>query len=389
MAREGVSEILGRIDPPDPLECSTTRGLRVEAPRFINQCICQTGARIEVNVNINAPGERLLTRMWVTLTEKGIGSLLRPWQLRREGRAQIELRAQEVLALAEANRDADEIRAGRMRYLTDGTVVALPVGPADAVRLAEGVTGCDLSVSLKASRAATADAIRREVNTGNAILQAEAVLQDDPGDPSPREVDTDWLFRWRDGAAGVSSDELQSLWGKVLAGEVKSPGSYSLRTLDFLRNLSREEAEQIAKLSPFVIADFIFAGDQALLDGQGITFHFLHRLQQLGVIAGVETVGLHTTLNSTTNGRFTKALRSHGRVLVVDGEDATKPPAVPAYATTTVGKEIISLGRFEPHEPYLRSLGLTIQKQGFTVKIASVLRFDATTVTWTNGETLE
>ena len=38
----------------------------------------------------------------------------------------------------------------------------------------------------------------------------------------------------------MSSEELQTLWGRTLAGEIKSPGSYSLRTLDFLKNLSHK-----------------------------------------------------------------------------------------------------------------------------------------------------
>lgn len=46
------------------------------------------------------PGEKLLTRLWETLAEKGIGSLFAPWQARRMGRAQIETRRDELLALA-------------------------------------------------------------------------------------------------------------------------------------------------------------------------------------------------------------------------------------------------------------------------------------------------
>ena len=47
----------------------------------------------------------------------------------------------------------------------------------------------------------------------------------------------------------MSSEELQTLWGRVLAGEIKSPGTFSLRTLEFLKNTSHEEALKIAKLA--------------------------------------------------------------------------------------------------------------------------------------------
>lgn len=53
------------------------------------------------------PGEQLVIRLWDTLSEKGVGSLLRPWQMKREGMAQIEIRRAELLALAQAEKDAE------------------------------------------------------------------------------------------------------------------------------------------------------------------------------------------------------------------------------------------------------------------------------------------
>ena len=69
------------------------------------------------------PGEKLLIRLWETLAEKGIGSILRPWQIRRVGRANIDVRAQELLLLAQAERDAEDIRSGR-KTLSDGQPLA-------------------------------------------------------------------------------------------------------------------------------------------------------------------------------------------------------------------------------------------------------------------------
>lgn len=46
------------------------------------------------------PGEKLAIKMWETLFEKGIGSLLTPWQELREGRARNEVRRNEMDARA-------------------------------------------------------------------------------------------------------------------------------------------------------------------------------------------------------------------------------------------------------------------------------------------------
>jgi hypothetical protein len=40
----------------------------------------------------------------------------------------------------------------------------------------------------------------------------------------------------------VSADDLKILWGKILSGEFNSPGTFSLRTLDILKNMTSHEA---------------------------------------------------------------------------------------------------------------------------------------------------
>ena len=51
---------------------------------------------------MDVPGEKLLIKLWETIADKGIGSLLKPWQMRREGRAAIGVCREELLALAQA-----------------------------------------------------------------------------------------------------------------------------------------------------------------------------------------------------------------------------------------------------------------------------------------------
>jgi len=319
------------------------------------------------------PGERLVLRLWETITEKGIGSLLSPWQIRREGRARLDIRREEIVALAQAERDAEDIRSGRKRLEDGGRLLALP-GPSVpiSVQIAQAP---EARPALQAaarivSDNLVADALRKEVNVAKAVLAAEAELEGDSQEPSATHIDDDWIFRWRDCASAVSSDELQTLWGRVLAGELKSPGSFSLRTLEFLKNLSQQEATDIAKLSRFVIADIIFRGDEALLNTEGITYGFLLGMQQLGIVAGVEAMGLTLTLKSLKRETFARGLVSYGRVLVVTDDDPAKQLTLHICQLTSIGRQVVRLGTFEPHEGYLRSLGGSIRAQGFKVHIA-------------------
>ena len=235
---------------------------------------------------MEAPGEKLLIRLWETVTEKGIGSLLRPWQTRREERSRIASRRDELLGLAQTERDGEDIRSRRKTLTADGRLVGLP-DQASPVVLQDGSGFQEASAIVTRNRIVRE--MREEVNVSKSLLSAEAALEDDPQTPPERKVDDDWLFRWRDAASMVSSEELQTLWGRALAGEIKSPGCCSLRTLEFLKNLSHKEAHQITRVAPFVLdREMIFRGAERLLDSEGITFSFLLELQDLGVVSGVE-----------------------------------------------------------------------------------------------------
>ena len=72
------------------------------------------------------PGEALLIKLWETLAEKGVGGLLKPWQIKREALAQTQARQTELVALADAEREAEEIRSGRLKLSESRYAVALP-----------------------------------------------------------------------------------------------------------------------------------------------------------------------------------------------------------------------------------------------------------------------
>lgn len=82
---------------------------------------------------------------------------------------------------------------------------------------------------------------------------------------SAEPVDEGWKNRFFGIIEEISDDELREIWGRVLAGEIKRPKSYSLRTLEILRNLAKEEATLFVKAAQFYIEkDYICTEDFAL-----------------------------------------------------------------------------------------------------------------------------
>lgn len=327
------------------------------------------------------PGEKLVIRLWETMAEKGIGSLLRPWQIRREGRAHTEVRREELLLLAQAEKDAEAIRSGQVRLLPDGKLEADLISPPAHSIDRDTVRGGGLMppIAQLAAGAVVAEAVRKEVNVGRALIQAEAELSGDTQEPPATKPDDDWLFRWRDSASAVSSQELQQLWGRVLAGEIKAPGQFSLRTLEFLRNVSQDEAKAIEKLSKAAIGDVIYRND-ALLQGVGIDFQFLLAMQELGVVSGVESIGIQMTLKTTKPGSYVHLFLGHDRALLVTHADESKELKIPIYQITSIGKQILKLGAAGADITLLTGVGQELCKQGFDVAITSYTRIDEKSV---------
>jgi len=320
-------------------------------------------------------GEKLIIKLWDSIADKGIGSLLKPWQIRREGRALNDVRREDLLALAQAEVDAAAIRSGQKLLLPDGTLLNQPkINDLAYLQLPSSDQLLLPIIEQVADRNVRAEAIRREISLSKAVIYAEEELANETQEPSSQKVSDDWLLRWRDGAAGVCSEELQSLWGKVLAGEVKSPGRYSLRTLEFVKNISQDEAKSIEKMSPFVVADIIFRGDKPLLESKEVNLTLLLSLQELGIVSGVESVGgLSISWKSLLADRFQQILVSYSRVLMVKHSDVTRTLQIEIYQITSLGRQILSLGAFRADEDYLRALGATIKGQGFDVEIGDCI----------------
>ena len=87
---------------------------------------------------------------------------------------------------------------------------------------------------------------KRQRNIESVVRQAATELGDK--EVPDNETDHDWTARFFGEVQDVSSEEMQSLWAKVLAGEIERPGSTSIHTLSILRNLSLATAVVFSRL---------------------------------------------------------------------------------------------------------------------------------------------
>ena len=87
---------------------------------------------------------------------------------------------------------------------------------------------------------------KRQANIMSVVAKAANQVEDRTVDRS--EPDHDWTARFFNDVQDVSSEEMQTLWSRVLAGEVERMGSTSVRTLQVLKNLDESTALLFRKL---------------------------------------------------------------------------------------------------------------------------------------------
>ena len=95
--------------------------------------------------------------------------------------------------------------------------------------------------------------ILRQKNIEDVIKGAAERLAHDECGIQTHPVNEDWLRQFKNNVQDISEKEMKLIWSKVLAGEMKQPKSYSIRTLHLLGKLSKDDADVITKISPIYL----------------------------------------------------------------------------------------------------------------------------------------
>ncbi|HGM5038618.1 TPA: DUF2806 domain-containing protein [Stenotrophomonas maltophilia] len=334
--------------------------------------------------DLSYPGEALFIRFMEIAERNFIVPFVSPWKVRREGRAAIDLQRDQMLALAQAEKEVEKIRSGELVWSPDTQRLESPrsidVSPQPARASTSGSAAVPFTtVALRM--------LRREVNVAKAMVRAGDILLNEDHAVPDKEPDSDWLDRWRESAAAVSAEKMQELWAQVLAREVRSPGSLSLRALDLLRNLDSGDAQLIERLASVALhKSFVYHPPQRQGDtSPGMSDRDALDLQELGFLGGVEAQGLTVTWDSAATTQFLLGVTCGDHGLAIRGPNAEAKITLQGYKVTAVGRQILQLVEaVEVDAPYLEAVAAHIKGQGFDVEIGKVKSRDAGGVEFVN-----
>ena len=186
-----------------------------------------------------AIGSFLTMMSGINPVSKGVGKLI--------GMAseQIGYRIQSTNNVIRAKADA-EIRLIEVR--TEIIVDTLQAAALNEAKIAsiyavDGIAVARENVSLN----------RRQRHFEQIVLKAAIELSSTPDSAvNDTKVDDDWTNQFFSYAQDIGNEELQFLWAKLLASELKRPGMISRRTLDVVKTLTRDNCETFTTLCTYV-----------------------------------------------------------------------------------------------------------------------------------------
>ena len=199
------------------------------------------------------------------------------------------------------------------------------------------------------------------------------------------EPDHDWTARFFNEVQDVSSDEMRTIWAKILAGEVEKPGSTAARTLTVLKNLDRMAAQLFNTLCSVCIS-LRPAGNivldarvpslggnpgQNALQKYGLAYDSLNILNEYGLIISDygSYYGYDLPIGITTGGPNQQIIRIpftfHGRFWILEPMPGFQKGAefrVSGVALTQAGRELQRMVDPEYNQQFLQDLNEFFRK---------------------------
>ena len=181
------------------------------------------------------------------------------------------------------------------------------------------------------------------------LLEHENHVTDEP-------VDKDWINRFFNLAGDISNSEMQDVWARILSGEIKQPGSFSMRTLETIRNISSEEAQAFQSIIPLVIhsaGDYFILSDNELLKKYDSSYPDVMLMDECGFMDSSGTL----SINISVSKELPTYLLFDKYVIVLNGkkEEAEKV-SLGVHTLTRAGREIFNILIHETSETYVRDV---------------------------------
>lgn len=203
-----------------------------------------------------------------------------------------------------------------------------------------------------------------------------------------KEISDDWLNVFEKEACQKSSDEMKLLFGKILAGEIQKPTTYSIRTLRLLSQIDNRAATLFHRLCSLCVSQQIeghvidarvvsFSGSpgQNSLQKYGLGFGSLNILEEYGLIISDYNSSMDYRATIAQSRNVPLPLTYSGNTFGLVRENETTPMQelkINGVGLSSSGKELLNIVDITPDNSYFEDLKAFFkQKKMDLVKIST------------------
>ncbi|MGB4401088.1 MAG: DUF2806 domain-containing protein, partial [Daejeonella sp.] len=253
-----------------------------------------------------------------------------------------------------------------------------------------GNNGDDLSLKHLSIEERATDRIayqnaKQQLNIESVTAYAAEQLQDEPPvtDENPEE---DWAARFFKIVEDISNEEMQALWGKILAGEIKQPKTYSLRTLELIRNLSKHEADVFTKIANFALKagenNYIFASDRTkVLEKHNVGYGDIALLTEIGLLQP----GAFVHFQIQPQPSNAQQIFASGKIIIFVNVKANTPIVrIPVHVFSNAGNELLKLIDVTANMEYLKAFADEVKSDQVEVKYSYITGYEDKVIHYRN-----
>lgn len=236
------------------------------------------------------------------------------------------------------------------------------------------------ALAFRAEQRMLTEAIRQEANIEKVLeVTAKELLTEENVSDEP--VDEDWITRFFNIVKDINSEEMQYVWGQILAGEIIAPKSFSLKTLDALRNIGVAEAQAFQRLIPLIFNynDIVFvSSENEILMKYGSSFSDILLLDECGLVNSSGTLSLNFKVTKN-NSEF---ILTDEFLIAFNGDsDDDVKVRVGIHTLTKAGRELYSVLAHSTNIEYVKEVALHIFDQNQKIEKVAVHKLRSLTTT--------
>ena len=230
--------------------------------------------------------------------------------------------------------------------------------------------------------------IRKQINIDqisaialDELKSQKHLLKDDEIEPSP--ISDDWLNAFESEATQMSSEQMQKLFGKILAGEIQRPSSYSIKTVKLLAQLDNLAAILFTTLCSLSVS--LRLGDHLIQDARvvslgdassntlqsfGLGFDQLNILQEYGLIIANYNSYMDYQFSIVRDGAAflpMKYQNADWALIPKEGITIQQDLKITGVAFSKSGKELLSIVDVIPNNAYDLVLKNHFENLGFSM----------------------